>query len=122
MERRGFLGLLVAAIPAIPVLERLTLELDGQSKDGYIFEWRSVKGPDTNDPKYKGKLKTGKHNHVFVEGIEYGPSAHITRFKTGHEGFLEGYVTDQNGKFVCEDGQVQTYIVLGHVEYKPDPI
>jgi hypothetical protein len=92
MIRRAFLKLL-AALPFAPALLARP-----EAEGGHLFEWSSCRGgPSTTDPRWRGKLRHGKHNRVLVDGVDAGAAI---RFKTGPDGWVERFAKGPDGTFV----------------------
>jgi hypothetical protein len=66
----------------------------------HLFDWSSRLGPFTTHPAYAGKLKTGSHNHLFLDGEELDYEKYAPfRFQTGPEGWVECRLYKKSGGF-----------------------
>lgn len=84
---------------------------------GYFYDW-TCKPPCTTDPKYRGKLKGGKHQKVFLNGEDMGD---VRKCVTGGKcvGWVEKNVRDESGNFVLQEdnNEIITRRFYGEVEY-----
>lgn len=82
---------------------------------GHLFDF-TADAPYTSDPRYAGRLKTGPHNKVMLNGKDVG--GRVTQFMTGKAGWVERLKEDEDGNVVLsEDQDIEREILHGEVEY-----
>lgn len=114
MNRRELLGGLAATIG----LSGIAMAKQEPTLS-YTYDW-SVTPPHTDDPKWAGKLRRGKHNHAFCDGVEITGS--VVAYRTGKDGFVERFKRDAKGNMLIHP-QIKCIVrerFVGYVEYRPD--
>lgn len=93
MQRRTFLRSLFGPLGLLAASA-----VRAEEVEGHIFDWTGYV-PETTDPKYKGKLTWGRHNHVICNGVELSAP---TRFQVGLHGWVEQFYRDREDRTVIE--------------------
>lgn len=83
MQRQSFFRRLFSGVAAVLFGKAKTTVV--ASAYSYYFDW-TKDPPYTDDPRYAGILAYGKHNRVYLDGVDIGDAM---RFRTGSDGFIE---------------------------------